>query len=83
MNTYSFNNYIFSEAPNACYNPADAPTVKLIVTMFDEERRAHSYYFYITPLKWAQALDGDETTREIIAGAFDILYKNGYLELLK
>lgn len=76
MNTYDYKEYIFTESPQGGEN------VRVQVTKLDSNNRPISYFIYIPVRRWIDALNGSEYEREVIKGAFELLFNNGYLTLL-
>lgn len=76
MNTYDYKDYIFTESSQG------GESVRVQVTKLDSNNRPVSYFIYIPVRHWIDALNGSEFEREVIKGAFELLYKNGYLTLL-
>lgn len=76
MNTYGYKDYIFTENSQADTH------IRVQITKLNSNNRPISYFMYIPVRRWIDALNGSEYEREVIMGAFETLYKNGYLILL-
>lgn len=77
MKTYEFENMVFTEMS------LHEEYMRVQVTEFDHNKRAHSSLIYFPAERWEQAFKGDEYNRKVIKGAYELLRDNGFAPLMK